>query len=812
MKAAYYCFGVVLFLSLLALLSNGLSFAGDSSPNEKTTPEIRATRINFEAPVIDGDLDDSIWNDPRIEFARNFTQKEPDEGMASTESTLVAVAYDDHALYFALWNFDSQPDRIRRQLVRRDREGGSDEVAVCLDPYHDHQTGCLFFVSAAGVQRDGQLYNDDNQDNSWDGVWNSAVKLQSWGWSAEMRIPYHCLRFSEKEEHVWGLDFARHISRKREDDWWAFFPSSEGGLVSHFGHLTGLSGIKPATHLEILPYVVSGFEKEPKSAGNPDGEDLSGNTGFDAKYALSSNLILDATFNPDFGQVELDRPVLNLSTFETFYPEKRPFFVEGADLFDTRFDLFYSRRIGRSPAGDVEDENFDDYDAHFDYYTNYPRSTTILGAAKLTGKLGGGTSIALLSAVTQRETAEYVDTFGVSREVVVEPEANYSVLRVQQDVFSNSNFGGMLTFAGQDQRHPAATGGVDWRLTTSDGVWSARGQTVFSHVDDEYTGFGLDAQFGKDAGKHICGAVGVQIRDPHLDLNHLGYLSRNDWRKGWAQVQYRSSEDWWIIRNSWNNLDYRAGWNYAGDNIEHGWNFNTSIEFLNNWSLSGGIAQDFCNYDDRETRGKGLWEVPRSWGWWASFTTDERKKVSLNLNPGGGQSRNGSWWAHWTGIEYRPKSNMEFSAGVNYKRYFDQTRWVENRADSAIFADLDQDEVWLSATASIMLHRNLSWQISGEGLVSSLNYENYRRYLQGRDYGPIGGVEDYDGNYSALNSTMVVRWEYRPGSTLYFVWTRSRSEFDDAVDDLDLSRDLDRLFSSGANNVWLIKVSYWWNI
>jgi len=804
-----YCLFAV-YLVILFFAGNKLISAQEDTTGEENIPELKAYRINPTPPVIDGNLDDPVWKNEDLDFARDFIQREPDEGKPATESTVVAVAYDDDALYFAFWCYDKEPDKIARQLVRRDRWGESDVVTVRLDPYHDHQTGYRFDLSAAGVQRDCRLYNDDWSDYSWDGVWESGVKTQPWGWSAEIRIPYHCLRFTERDEHTWGMNVTRYISRRNESPWWAFSPSSEGGFVSRFGHLTGLTGIKPTRHLEILPYVVSGLETEPKDQGNPDGRDYMKNIGFDLKYGLSSNLILDAAINPDFGQVELDEPVLNLSAYETFYEEKRPFFLEGANLFDTRYRLFYSRRIGRSPRGSIDDEDYFSYDSDFDYYSHYPKSTTIMGAAKLTGKLKSGTSIAFLDALTQEENAKYVTVNGDSRNGIVEPSANYSVFRVQQDLFKNSNLGGMVTSAVQDRRIPATTGGVDWRLITNSGKWGFTGQSVFSRVDNENAGFGLNCDIGKMAGDHFRGEIGLNYKDPDLDINRLGYLSRNDYQGGWLWMQYRTNDDWWIFRNTYHNINFYGGNNDAGYNIDKGWNYNNYIDFINYWSLGGGFDMQFAEYEDLETRGNGPWDRPDSWGWWASFNTDVRKKISLNLNPGSGKARYGYWWAHWTGITYRPASNMEFIIGTNIVQSKHQIIWVENVGDSSIFADLDQDELVLQLTTSITLTRDLSIQLSGQGYISGVDYSNYRRYLSGENYEPYA-LENKDFNYSALNSTFILRWEYIPGSTIYAVWTRAMSETNENVNNLVVRRDLDRLFSGDSENVFLVKISYWWN-
>jgi hypothetical protein len=803
---------VFCFITTISLLSN-LSFADDSTSIEQAVPELRALRINPKTPVIDGNLNDKIWQNDKLDIARNFIQREPDEGIAATESTLAAVAYDDNALYFAFWCYDDNPDEIDRQLVRRDRWAESDVVTIRLDPYHDHHTGYRFDISAASVQRDCRLYNDNWNDYSWDGVWESAVKAQPWGWSAEIRIPFHCLRFTEKDEHTWGMNLTRYISRRNESPWWAFSPSSEGGFVSRFGHLTGLTGIKPVRHIEILPYAVSGIELEPTNSGNPDGRDYMKNIGFDLKYGLSSNLILDAAINPDFGQVELDRPVLNLSTYETYYEEKRPFFVEGSNLFDTRFNLFYSRRIGRSPRGEIDNEDNDTYDPKFDYYTHYPKATTILGAAKITGKLPGGTSIAFLNAITQEERADYTDTLGANYDGIVEPMAGYSVLRLQQDVLSKSTIGGMFTLASQDSRNPISTGGIDWRLFTDNGKWSTSGQVVFSRVNNDNTGIGFDVKVDKEAGESFRGAIGFNYKDTHLDLNRLGYLGRNDERGGWMWLQYRTKDDWLIVRNSWNNLNFYGDWNSDGYNINKGWKINSHFDFTNNWSLGGGYNMQFGEYSDLETRGNEIWKRTSSWNWWAFLESDNRNKVSMHFNPGSGQVREGSWWSNEVGVKYRPVSNMEFSTWTNFVKSSNQIIWVENYEDSSIFADLNQDEIMMGFSASIMFTRDLSFQISGQGYVSGIDYRNYRHYISSNNsYNPYNMEEEEDFNYSALNSTCIIRWEYLPGSTMYFVWSRAMSDWNDQLNNLDYERDLKNMFSGDAENVFLVKASYWWNL
>jgi hypothetical protein len=326
---------VCLLLTVNIVAASSTASADTTRVETQMIPELKAYRINPHPPAIDGMLDDSIWCSPSIQKGRMTIQRSPVEGTPVSESTLVAIAYDDQALYAAFWCYDSEPDRISRQLVRRDRTSQADRVTLRVDPFHDHQNGNAFELNASGVQRDCRYYNENNADMDWDAVWESGVKQQPWGWSAEFRIPYNCLRFAEKEEHTWGVDFIRYLNRKSEVDGWAFTPSAKGGFVSNFGHLTQLTGIKPTSHAELLPYVVSNEQIEPRSQGNPDGRNFGKNAGLDFKYGISSDVVLDATINPDFGQVELDQPVLNLHT--------RPF-SRNVDHFSWKAPISFKRR------------------------------------------------------------------------------------------------------------------------------------------------------------------------------------------------------------------------------------------------------------------------------------------------------------------------------------------------------------------------------------------------------------------------------------------------------------------------------------
>ena len=422
-----------------------------------SVPVVQAVRSNTVI-VIDGRLDDEVWL--RAPAATTFTQRDPDEGKPSTELTELRVAYDDGALYVGVRMHDREPSRIVRQLSRRDQEAEADGFWLYVDPHHDHLTGAVFSVSAAGVQGDSAVYNDSSQDGSWDAVWESGVKIDEGGWTVEMRIPFSQLRFTASEQHTFGINALRYIQRKNERAWLVHVPKTESGLASRMGHLEGLNGVSPHRTLELLPYLSSRAEYvAPASAGDPfnDGTRLFGSAGLDLKYRPTSSLTLDGTINPDFGQVEVDPAVVNLTAFETFFEEKRPFFIEGANIFSNfgrggansfwgfnRSEpiIFYSRRIGRSPQGDADGD-----------FVDRPGQTTILGAAKLTGKTRNGWSVGLLEAVTGRERAQTV-TSGFEDRTEVEPLSNYLVGRVQREK-GRGAVGLIATAVNRDLRTPA---------------------------------------------------------------------------------------------------------------------------------------------------------------------------------------------------------------------------------------------------------------------------------------------------------------------------------------------------------------------
>ncbi len=434
---------------------------------------IPAIRVQGHAPTIDGLLDDEAWS--RAPVVSGFTQLEPDEGEPASERTEVRILYGAKALYVAFRAFDREPDSIAAQLTRRDSDSYSDGLHVLVDSYHDRRTAFHFGVNPLGVKSDIYRFDDTEEDASWDAVWDVATHMDDQGWTAEFRIPYSQLRFGNQDDQTWGINFAREIARRHETSTWAPIRQSDAAVVSKSGELQGLKGLGSPTRMELRPFTLTRLVRAPGDRENPfyRQNDFFSSGGVDVKYGVTNDLTLDVTVNPDFGQVEADPAQVNLTAFETFYPEQRPFFIEGAAIFNFGIglgdgdlgseSLFYSRRIGRPPQGGVDNRGG---------YADTPDVSTILGAWKLSGKTQSGWSVGLLHAVTAEETAQIVSDDGKDLEDPVEPLSNYAVARVQKDFRDGRSAIGFIgTAANRDKdvadalqlRSGGYAGGFDFR-------------------------------------------------------------------------------------------------------------------------------------------------------------------------------------------------------------------------------------------------------------------------------------------------------------------------------------------------------------
>jgi hypothetical protein len=800
--------------TLILLLFPCWALAGS---NPKTAVAVRTP----VPPRIDGILNEPEWKLSKPET--EFMQQDPNEGDPASMRTEIRILYDDEALYFGCTMHDPEPPEIVARLARRDDEVVSDAISIRLDTFHDHQTAFEFTINAAGIKTDILQYNDgQDEDASWDVVWDVQTKINDNGWVAEVKIPFRALRFPQNDSYEWGLQIVRLIARNNEVQHWVLVRKSESGSVSKFGHLLGVEHIPATTNLQIIPYTLGSGRFVPISLSSPDGREFTSNVGSDVKYRPGSGLTIDATINPDFGQVEADPAVLNLTTFETFYPEKRPFFIEGSQItqfttFGGEFGpgLFYSRRIGRALSVDAPPGG---------YVLDEPRFATILGAAKISGKTTSGLSLGVLEAVTDRETATLVDSLGKRRKETVEPLTNFSLVRLRQDLMENSNAGMVLTSVNKHGKVPAMTAGVDWNLRFLESVYRIDGFLARSRTTDgsdaRIVGSAGKLNFSKDGGPHWRGNVSFDFTSKGYNVNDMGYFRRpNDY--GWmGQLLYRDDEVT-AIKRIWEfSSTYHLRRNFDGAEIIHSVNLEGHVTFPSYWEADMHVELDRGKYDDRETRGNGLYRKPGTQNINVSVESDSRQLIVGELGfTLGSDQRKGRFLEFWSELQVKPASNLtlDFEAGRSIRR--SEFAWATNfygapKLDGSgvqtvsIFADRSTDEWDFTARGSFVFTRDLTLQYYLQIFFAKGKHENYYKMLSPAAFEPYDRHLQPDFNELSFNSNVVLRWEYLPGSTLYLVWSQARQgERGDYR--TSFADSFSNTFSLPTTNVLLLKVSYW---
>jgi hypothetical protein len=809
------------FLVLL-LLPIDFPLAG-SSP--KTITAVR-TEV---APVCDGQLDEPQWK--TASPVMDFTEFDPNEGALPTELTSVRLLYDDHALYVGVICYDARPEQIVQQLTRRDRTSEADRFTVMIDSYHDRQTALVFSTNVSGVQSDGILSQDGNvYDITWDAVWSVGTRHFLDGWSAEFEIPYNALRFAARDDgtYEWGVNFRRYISRKKETDEWVMVPRKEMLQISRWGIIEGIRNITPPLHLELLPYVSGSgtYKSADLDPAHPSTYDA--RMGLDLKYGLTRNFTLDAAINPDFGQVEVDQAVLNLTVFEPYFPEKRPFFVEGSQMFafgtsidNTSMPLFFSRRIGKRPTGSYSvakpvggmvDEN--------------PLVTAILGAAKVTGRTNSGLSLGAISAATREEDATVKDSTGTVSKVLTEPRGLYNSVRIKQDFGGTSWVGGLLTAVGHETQLPALSAGVDWNLRFDDGGYTFDGYVAGarSSATTERDGLASRLLFSRIAGEHWLYVASTDLATRNFDPNDMGYFARPHDRGGYVQGLYRENFAEGIFRRYSFSVVPEARWNWDGVKTFGQLEAIASAEYTNFWRSTLTYRRILPAYEDEERGIVGLRELPASNLLQLQVTSDERKDVSATVI--------GSYEADELqkrtvvgslACTLRPAAWLELAPTVYYQHTRKELAWLfpdGNVSDPAIgpapfsvFGERDLDEVDMGLRGIVTFTRSLSLQWFVQVLLARGQYNNYQRtatstMLVPYDYPSNPAYSKHDFNESTLNANLLFRWEYMPGSTFYLVWTQSRYG-DSGIYDQAFGEAFSRTFSLPQENVLMAKVSYW---
>ncbi|HJQ35943.1 MAG TPA: DUF5916 domain-containing protein [Thermoanaerobaculia bacterium] len=793
------------------LWSGGLQPAEGSGGLKPAAPrDVRAVRT-AHAPVIDGRLDDEAWaGAPLID---GMQQQRPDNGQPGSERTEIRLLFDDDALYVGARMHDRSP--VTRLLGRRDTFLECDWLGILLDPLLDRRTGNAFFVNPDGVQYDEVISNDDSEDTDWDGVWQSATSMDEGGWSAELRIPFSQLRLDNREKQLWGINFIRWIKRRQEQDRLFTHPRNQRGFASRFGTLAGLDGIKPRPKVEVAPYVVSSFDQARSvSVVDPLNERRSREVdgGLDLRWKARSNIAVAATLNPDFGQVEVDPAILNLSQFELFFPEKRPFFVEGAKIFTfggiaTEYAspfavaqpvLFYSRRIGRVPQGNARVVSD---------YVDLPDETSILGAAKVSGRLGA-TTFAVLGALTQAEEAKW-SANGTVGERVVEPRSGYLALRATRD-YERARIGGIVTSV--TRQNDADTRGFLASQATVAGVdgyaWLAKRTVLLDYffaassirgtheaiavlqrapahqyaqpdpTRTSLSGTGAKVVLSRESGMWRY-QLQAQSYSQGFDINDLGFQSRADLRSAHAQGTWLDVKTRKRTRQNRITIGRYILTNQNGDRLGDGIAADSATQFKNYWSLNLRASRAFAAFDDRESRGGPIIRKPEGWAGQVTLSTDSRKKISAALTRVLGSDDDGGSISTITGtLTLRPRSNVNISVAATRVSNVIASKWVATTGGQPIFARLRDERLEIAPRVDWTIRRTLTLQLFLQPFAASGTYDGFKQLVRpGGDYEPYtGSLRNPNFVLRSMRGNAVLRWELRGASTLFLVWNQQRSD------------------------------------
>ena len=808
---------------LLIILLNLFCLSVKCNPSDTTVVRKKyfTNRLSGSSILLDGIPSEEAWNN--VAWGGDFIQYQPNEGKSPSQSTRFKIMYDDKFLYIAYDCHDAAADSISKRMGRRDEFPG-DWVEINIDSYHDHRTAFSFTLSVSGVRGDEFVSNDGNNwDDSWNPIWYAKTHINKTGWTAEIKIPLSQLRYGNEKEKVWGFQVQRRIFRKEERSVWQPIPQSSGVWVSRFGELIGLNNIPLHRQVEIAPYITIQADKYKKEAGNPfaDGFDGKITGGVDGKLAVTNNLVLDFTINPDFGQVEADPSQVRIDGFQNFFDEKRPFFIESRNIFEYQLTgseaggdydadlLFYSRRIGSSPHGypnTVDGE-----------YVKYPQNTSILGATKFSGKTKKGWSIGVLESVTNRERAT-IDSFGKRRKEIVEPLTNYFVGRLQKDINGgNTILGGIFTAVNREHglddilHRSAYSAGFDFLHYWRNRSWYIRGNIVYSNVNGskeaiyntqtafehlfqrkgakEFTldanrtslsGTGGTLRFGKIGGREgSMGQVfkfetGVTLRSPELELNDIGFmLTANEINHfTWAGMQFQKPFS--IFRNTRINYNHWLRWDYGGQLLYQQVNMNTHAVFKNNWQNGTGVTWNPYDVSNTSLRGAGSLRRPDGIGWSYYLTSDTRKKLYASLN------LFGFWGSHNTmhvkniglTVFYVPINAFNISLSANYESYWRrQDQFVENTSfgniPRTIVAEVDQKTLSFTARMSYNITPDLTLQFYGQPFITRPRYDHFAYVTDALNKDYKQRFVPYTANQLSYNNGTYAVDENRDGITDY---------------------------------------------
>jgi Domain of unknown function (DUF5916)/Carbohydrate family 9 binding domain-like len=761
---------------IISLIITLLSVRSYSQEIEKRTYKIAFTKT---APVIDGLLNDECWN--LVEWSGNFIQTQPVENKPPSQQTAFKILYDNDNIYIFIRAFDTEPGKISRIMSRRDNFSG-DMVYVDIDSHFDKQTDYLFAASASGAKSDAAISDDgNNEDDSWDPIWYMKTSVDDKGWCVEMKIPLSQLRFGKKNEQIWGLQVTRSIFRLQERSNWQYIPKGSPGIVHMYGELHGINDIKPKQQIELMPYALGRVERFQKVEGDPfnTGKSKKISAGLDGKIALTNDFTLDFTINPDFGQVEADPSEVNLTAFESYFSEKRPFFVEGKNIFQFMpnqtivihnmysDNLFYSRRIGRYPQY---------YPAiNGNEYVRMPEATSILGAMKISGKTKKGLSVGILESLTSKEDA-LIDSAGVRKKETVEPLTNYFVGRVQQDFNKGETvLGGIITAVNRDIKNPdldflhtaAYTAGIDFQHNWKERTWYVAGNAEYSNVrgtpealintqmssaryyqrpDQHYLsvdssltsleGYGTTVKLGKSSKKRLQFETSVTLRSPGLDFNDIGYMRHSDIIHHGSWVAYYIRNPFAIFNNFYLNTNYWLYWNFSGKLLSTNTNINFNSQFKNLWRLNGQFNRQSENISTTLLRGGPSIITPGNQSFSLYLSTDQSKKLSVYLGvyQASADVKSSRTQEYFGGLYIRPSNSISISFEPDWFLQKNELQYVSTLGTSEnpvyLFGKLDQKTLGITFRVNYTINPELSIEYYGQPFIAGGKYTDYKKITQ----------------------------------------------------------------------------------
>jgi len=870
----------------MCLISWGLaaSAAGQDSgppPAQRTASAAKvaiAQRVAARAIRVDGRLDEPDWL--RASAISDLVQKEPVEGDPPTDLTEVRFLYDEEALYVGARMSSGPGGAVQAPMSRRDDVQQADYLLISLDTHLDRRTAYSFGVTASGVRLDHFHPTDDENtiESEFEPVWEARVTIDDQGWTAEMWIPFSQLRFSDRPERVWGLNVHRWIPARNEDDYWVMIPRTERAWASRFGELRGISAVDASRRIELLPYVSGGStitgDRDPADPFD-DGRNLEGEIGGDLKMGIGPNLTLDATINPDFGQVESDPAVVNLTASEIFHDERRPFFVEGHQvLAGSALGYFRSRRIGAPPTAPVHGDHVD-----------YPRNTTIIGAAKLSGRTPSGLSVAALGAVTDEEHARTFDVdSGLFDRERVTPRTGWFAGRLQQEVGPDGSTASVfLAAVHRDMpagdplaalmNRSAFTVGTESLMRFAGGEYEVMANAGMTHVRGDPTGIlrvqratpryhqrpdvshvqldptrtsmtGWKAQINADklGGRHLLWDFQLNIESPDLAFNDVGVLRSGDGIQTAAGVTYRETQPGSVFRGYRFTFGQSSEWTFGWDRQRTSLSARTDLTWNNFWTTSASTQVRLRAQDMRLTRGGPSMGTPL--GWSASLNLDSPSSAQTRWNARAEYANDelGGWGAEVSGgLTIQPVLQLKLSLQPSYERELNPHQYVATDTTGGaltygsryIFAFVDRTTLSAQTRVSLTLKPDLNLDVYAEPFAASGRFYGFGELRAARSrflhrYGTEGTtvetlangdlrvtdgadtlvMPDRSFNVRSFRSTSVLRWEWRPGSTLYLVWQQDRSDETEVGDQVGLG-DMFGSVSSVGDNFFAVKASFW---